>query len=429
MGSTAATVELNAASEAHNNAAGPDAVRADLEPYLRRVDESADGGPGPLVRQWVDQHITRRYAGLTGDDRPRMVDFLVAVNTALQADIAYTVRLEPGVQTPDTTLANALGSCRDSAWVLVSVLREAGLAARFVSGYLVQLRSDVEALDGPSGPAEDFTDLHAWAEVFVPGAGWIGLDPTSGLFAGEGHIPLSATPHPSSAAPITGSTAPVAVTMSFSNTVRRVHEDPRVTKPYTETQWAAVDALGQRVDELLTAGDVRLTMGGEPTFVSADDTATPQWEGAADGPEKRALAQQLAARLEQRWAAGGVVHHGQGGAHAVLAAFALDVAQQLVQALFHPQLAFDQVNPAGLADEHVIAVALVGFFDRDPVERRRGKAQQLAKLHGETRHQIPQHGCEPRFTQTTQHRQERIHVLIGSGQAERCHCRVTFAGA
>ncbi len=295
----------------------PDALRADLEPYLRRVDESRSdesghAGPGPLVRQWVQQHITQRYAGLTGDERPRMVDFLVAVNTALQSDIAYTVRMEPGVQTPDTTLAKALGSCRDSAWLLVSVLREAGLAARFVSGYLVQLTSDVEALDGPSGPTEDFTDLHAWAEVFVPGAGWIGLDPTSGLFAGEGHIPLSATPHPSSAAPITGATAPVAVTMSFSNAVRRVHEDPRVTKPYTEEQWAAADALGERVDELLAAGDVRLTMGGEPTFVSADDTATPQWEGAADGPEKRALAQRLAARLERRWANGGVVHHGQG---------------------------------------------------------------------------------------------------------------------
>ncbi len=295
----------------------PDALRADLEPYLRPVVEvggaepDADG-PGPLVRQWVQQHITEPYAALSGDERPRMVDFLVAVNTALQHDIAYTVRMEPGVQTPDTTLANALGSCRDSAWLLVSALREAGLAARFVSGYLVQLTSDVAALDGPSGPSEDFTDLHAWAEVFVPGAGWIGLDPTSGLFAGEGHIPLSATPHPSSAAPITGATAPVAVTMSYANTVRRVHEDPRVTKPYSEAQWSAADALGERVDELLAAGDVRLTMGGEPTFVSADDTATPQWEGAADGPEKRALAQQLAARLERRWATGGVVHHGQG---------------------------------------------------------------------------------------------------------------------
>ena len=293
----------------------PPALQADLEPYLRRVDEGGpDGasGPGPLVREWVQRHITEPYAELQGDERPRMVDFLVAVNTALQHDIAYTVRMEPGVQTPDSTLAKALGSCRDSAWLLVSVLREAGLAARFVSGYLVQLTSDVEALDGPSGPSEDFTDLHAWAEVFVPGAGWIGLDPTSGLFAGEGHIPLSATPHPSSSAPISGSTAPVAVSMHFSNTVTRVHEDPRVTKPYSDAQWAAVDALGERLDELLSAADVRLTMGGEPTFVSADDTATPQWEGAADGPEKRKLAQALAARLEQRWSHGGVVHHGQG---------------------------------------------------------------------------------------------------------------------
>ena len=290
----------------------PTTLRADLEPYLRRVDEGDGDGPGPLLRQWVQKNITERFAGLSGDHRPRMVDFLVAVNTALQGDIAYTVRMEAGVQTPDFTLIQALGSCRDSAWLLVSVLREAGLAARFVSGYLVQLTSDVEALDGPSGPAEDFTDLHAWAEVFVPGAGWIGLDPTSGLFAGEGHIPLSATPHPSSAAPITGATAPVAVTMSYTNSVRRVHEDPRVTRPYTDDQWAAVDALGARLDEVLAAGDVRLTMGGEPTFVSAQDTATPQWESAADGPEKQALAQALAARLEQRWAPGGVVHHGQG---------------------------------------------------------------------------------------------------------------------
>ena len=288
----------------------PSALRADLEPYLRPVDEAEPGsGPGELARAWVRRLNEELDAA---PEPPRIVDFLVGVNTRLQHDIAYTVRMEPGVQSPDTTLGKALGSCRDSAWLLVSILRQVGLAARFVSGYLVQLTADQAALDGPSGPAEDFTDLHAWTEVFIPGAGWVGLDPTSGLFAGEGPIPLSATPHPSSAAPIAGATAPVGVTMAFSNTVRRIHEDPRVTKPYTDEQWAAADALGERVDAILDAGDVRLTMGGEPTFVSAADTSTPQWQSAADGPEKRRLAEDLAERLAEHWASGGVIHHGQG---------------------------------------------------------------------------------------------------------------------
>lgn len=283
----------------------PRALAEDLKPYLRPVDEAGAGtGPGELVEAWVKNfHVP---------DGTRTIDFLVALNRAVNADVGYSVRMEPGVQTPDHTLRTAIGSCRDSAWLLVSILRQLGYAARFVSGYLVQLTSDVEALDGPSGPAADFTDLHAWTEVYVPGAGWIGLDPTSGLFAGEGHIPLSATPHPESAAPITGSTGKCETTLEFSNVVTRVHEDPRVTLPYTPAAWASIIDLGEKVDARLSAGDVRLTVGGEPTFVSIDNQTDPEWTTEADGPHKRQRASALAARLKKVWAPQGLVQRSQG---------------------------------------------------------------------------------------------------------------------
>src|ERR1700723_553917 len=244
--------------------------------------------------------------------RTRTIDFLVGLNQRVKEHVGYVIRLEPGVQTCEETLQLRAGSCRDSAWLLVVAMRHLGLAARFVSGYLIQLQADVKPLEGPSGPTSDFTDLHAWAEVYLPGAGWIGFDPTSGLLAGEGHIPLACTPYAVSAAPITGMLDPCNTEFSHQMTVRRIYESPRVTKPYTDQQWRDIEALGHSVDAKLRAGDVRLTIGGEPTFVSLDDADGDEWTRDALGPAKRKLAVELLNKLRDYFAPHALLHYGQG---------------------------------------------------------------------------------------------------------------------
>ena len=272
-------------------------LKEELAPYLKSAE------PGPLLKDYLSKLKVTAKSG---------IDFIWELNLQVQRDIGYLIRMEPGVQTPDETLKKRSGSCRDSGWLLVHILRHYGLAARFVSGYLIQLKADVKPLDGPAGTEADFTDLHAWAEVYLPGAGWIGLDPTSGLFAGEGHIPLAATPSPQSAAPISGIHDEAEVEFSFDMKVTRIHESPRVTLPYTAEQWKAINKAGGEVDRRLDAGDVRLSMGGEPTFVSIDDIEGAEWNTGAVGPTKRRYAEDLIRRLRHKFAPGGLLHFGQG---------------------------------------------------------------------------------------------------------------------
>ena len=272
-------------------------LESDLRPYL--------------ARKPAGEKLAAYLADI--DRRPKKsIDFLVSLNQELSQSIRYLIRMEPNVQSCEKTLTLGSGSCRDSAWLLVNILRHLGLASRFVSGYLVQLTQDVKSLDGPSGPESDFTDLHAWTEVFLPGAGWVGMDPTSGLLAGEGHIPLACSPEPQSAAPISGELEKCEVEFSHKMSIRRIREAPRSTRPYPETVWTAIIALGDHVDRELESMDVRLTMGGEPTFVSIDDMDGAQWTTEALGKAKQSLSENLIKRLHAQWAPGGLLHHGQG---------------------------------------------------------------------------------------------------------------------
>ncbi|MEZ5658756.1 MAG: transglutaminase family protein [Burkholderiaceae bacterium] len=274
------------------------ALTADLGAYTRILDDD------PSVLEWVERHRPREPLAT--------IDFLVEINRALAEQVRYVIREEPGVQTPAETLRLRSGSCRDTSWLLVHVLRRMGLACRFVSGYLIQLTPDVKSLTGPVGTSHDFTDLHAWVEVFLPGAGWIGLDPTSGLLTGEGHIPVACAPEPGPAAPVSGALDPCQVTFAHAMSVQRLVESPRATKPYTDAQWRAIDAMGEKVVRSAYERDMRLTIGGEPTFVAEGEPDSPAWNTEALGGGKRAYADALIRRLRTHFAPQGLLHHGQG---------------------------------------------------------------------------------------------------------------------
>jgi transglutaminase-like putative cysteine protease len=338
------------------------ALRDDLAPYRKLLT------PSPLLDAYVAR-ISREPRGTN--------DLLVSLNRELCAHIDYRVRLESGLQTPDETLEKRSGSCRDSGWLLVQILRRLGFAARFVSGYLIQLTADTKPLEGPAGPTSDFVDLHAWCEVYLPGAGWIGYDPTSGLLAGEGHLPLACTAEPALAAPVSGLVDAVETSFEHEMKVQRVLEVPRVTKPYSEEQWQAIGALGHTIDAALAAGDVRLTMGGEPTFIAADDLDGAEWNTAALGPNKRRLSTDLFRRMKSRYAPKGLSHFGQGKWYPGEPLPPNEIPLRPEGAFaFRARQVVSRRAAASLVLEPVLAKRWGGALDRSQAGRRRSGAER-----------------------------------------------------
>jgi len=274
-----------------------DDVARDLKPFLDPCPLPDETGPRfKSFLQSLDQQ------GQT------TVNFLVGLNARLRDEIGYTTRLEHGVQSSEETLTLRTGSCRDTSWLLVQLCRHLGLAARFVSGYLVQLTNEGD----PTSPAVDSADLHAWAEVYLPGAGWIGMDPTSGLLTAEGHIPLACSSTASGAAPIWGTVEPAKVDFEHTISVRRLNQRPFFSKPYSDEEWKQVRTVAHLVDRDLEAQDVRLTIGGEPTFVGMDEVESAQWSVEALGDLKQKLGLGLIRSLRTRTAPGALLHLGQG---------------------------------------------------------------------------------------------------------------------
>jgi uncharacterized protein (DUF2126 family)/transglutaminase-like putative cysteine protease len=278
----------------------PPELTQDLSPYLDTSDSEYAHGEGFDAFQ--------RDLPVSG----KTIDVLVALNRAVHDRLRYVIREEPGVWTPEETLREGRGSCRDSAVLLVALFRSRGLAARFVSGYLIQLTDEGMIPDEPKGVSRDVVDLHAWAEVYLPGGGWVGFDGTSGLLCGEGHIPLACSARPLAAAPLDGTSDVVATDLSFEMKVGRLGHEPRPTAPFPEETWTELVASGDRVDLALNEHKIELTVGGEPTFTSRLHPEEPEWNEGALGPTKWRQGLALASALRERIARGAVILHGSG---------------------------------------------------------------------------------------------------------------------
>ncbi len=262
----------------------PKQLQKELAPYL------AAPASGARLDAWLDALDPRLGY---------IMDFLRQVNSRVNASVPRVLPADSGAIDLEATLASGTGSSRAVAWLATLALRDLGMAARLVSGYRVFLTREPSA------------SLHAWTEVYLPGAGWVGMDPAGGLFTHEGYLPLAAAPDPLRAQPLVGYHEACEEELAESVSIRRLESDAP-GRPFPGVGWGDVQAVGRQMDADLRAADVELTVQTELSFVPAGEPHLPEWNRTALGPGKRRVAQELLMRLRDRLAPGGVLQASQG---------------------------------------------------------------------------------------------------------------------
>ena len=263
----------------------PEQLARDLAPYLLQP------ATGPATRAWL--------AALDRTETPT-IERLTALNQCVGETLAAADVDTPGSVDTDAVLAAGTGSPRALAWLLTVALRHCGIAARLVSGYRL------------TGTAPEYhAALAAWVEAYLPGAGWIGLDPATGLFTAEQHIPLATAADPLRLRPVIGYREACEETVSEHLEVITLRAR-EADGPYSVAEWAAIQETANHVDDRLKHHNIVLTGGTALEFTRPGRKAAPEWRTTGTGPDKLATAERMARRLRDRLLPGGVICTGQG---------------------------------------------------------------------------------------------------------------------
>jgi uncharacterized protein (DUF2126 family)/transglutaminase-like putative cysteine protease len=234
-------------------------------PFQYQEDENNILAPFRLVAPEEDAD-TEGLWRLSG--RQNTVEALVDLVSTLHHEIAYETRVEGEARLPARVLELRSGACRDTTLLCATILRKNGLAARVVSGFLCEFHVDVKDRRAESG-------LHAWVEAYLPGGGWVGLDPTNGTFCDHRFIPAAVGAKMLDIAPVSGSYfGEERVPGRFDS-----HLDLSLM---TEKDLSKIAA---HVEQTLAAEKISLTMGGEPTYIPTNPEGA-EWNFAATGPTK-----------------------------------------------------------------------------------------------------------------------------------------------